>query len=90
MSKYQKLEILSVVEGSGLPISQALSKIDIPVSTFYRWKRNLNHYGLEGLEDKCSGHIRPWNTLLPEERKKVREISLLNPEWSSRSCLTYI
>ncbi len=90
MSKYQKLEILSVVEGSGLPISQALSKIDIPVSTFYRWKRNLTHYGLEGLEDKCSGHIRPWHKLLPDETKKVREMSLLNPEWSSREVALHI
>ncbi len=90
MSKYQKLEILSVVEGSGLSVSQALSKIDIPVSTFYRWKRNLNQHGLEGLEDKSPGHIRPWNTLLQEEREKVREISLLNPEWSSREVALHI
>ncbi len=60
------------------------------MSTFYRWKRNLNQHGLEGLEDKPSGHIRPWNTLLQEEREKVREISLLNPEWSSREVALHI
>jgi len=90
MSKSRKLEILSAVDGSGLPISQALSKIDIPPSTFYRWKRKLRQHGLEGLQDKSSGHTRPWNTLLPEERKKVREIALLNPEWSSREVALHI
>ena len=90
MSKNRKLEILSAVDGSKLPISQAMKRIDIPSSTLYRWKRNLRQYGLEGLQDKSSGHTRPWNTLLPEERDKVREIALLNPEWSTREVALHI
>ena len=90
MSAYRKLEILSAVEGSGLPISRALSRIDMPVSTFYRWKRKLRRNGLEGLQDRSSGHIRPWNTLLPGEREKIRKIALLHPDWSSREVALHI
>jgi transposase InsO family protein len=90
MSKYRKLEILSAVEGSELLISRALSRIDIPASTFYRWKRKLRRDGLMGLQDKSSGHTCPWNTMLPEEREKVREISLLHPDWSSREVALHI
>ena len=90
MSKSRKLEVLSAVDGSGLPISHALSRIDIPSSTFYRCKRKLRQHGLEGLQDKSSGDTRPWNTLLPEERKKVREIALSHPEWSSREVALHI
>lgn len=90
MSKYRKLEILSAVESSRLPISEALSKIDIPVSTFFRWKKKLKRHGFEGLQDKSSGHTRPWNTLLPEERDRVCKIALLYPEWSSREVALHI
>ncbi len=91
MSKHRKLEVISAVEGSGLPISQALSRIDVAVSTCYRWKRKFRRYGLEDLQDRSSGHIRPWNTILPEEREKIIEIALQHPEWSSREvacCIT--
>ena len=90
MSKYRKFEVLSVVERSELPISQALSKIDMSTTTYYRWKRKLGRHGLEGLQDKSSGHTRPWNMLLPEEREAVLKIALLYPEWSSREVALHI
>ena len=90
MSKYRKFEILSVVERSGLPISQVLSKIDMSTTTYYRWKRKLGRCGLEGLQDKSSGHTHPWNMLLPEEREAVLKIALLYPEWSSREVALHI
>jgi transposase InsO family protein len=37
-----------------------------------------------------SGHIRPWNTLLPGEREKIRKIALLHPDWSSREVALHI
>jgi len=90
MSTSRKLEIINAVEGSRVPISRALSRIDIPASTFYRWKRKQRRDGLEGLQDKSSGHALPWNTLLPWEREKVREIAHSFPDRSSREVALHI
>jgi transposase len=90
MSKHRKFEVISAVEGSGLPISQALLRIDVAVSTYHRWKRMFRQYGLEGLQNRSSGHIRPWNTILPDEREKIIEIALLHPEWSSREIACHV
>ncbi len=90
MSAYRKREILSAVGGSGLPAARALSRIDVPVTTYYRWKRKFIRDGLKGLQDSPSGHVCPWNTLLPEERETVRAIALLHPDWSSREVAFHI
>jgi hypothetical protein len=38
MSAEKKLEILRSVEGSGLPVADALTKLLISPSTYYRWQ----------------------------------------------------
>ena len=37
----QKLNILRHVESSGLPVRKALARLDVPVSTYYRWRRKI-------------------------------------------------
>jgi len=49
MSKSRKLEILSAVDGSGLPISQALSRIDIPSSTFLQMEKEVETTRIGGI-----------------------------------------
>ena len=48
MSKDQKMDIIRQVESSGLSISQALKKLDMPRSTYYRWKKKLRTMGVSG------------------------------------------
>jgi len=39
MSAEKKLGILRSVEGSGVPVTDALMKLEISPSTYYRWRR---------------------------------------------------
>jgi transposase-like protein len=48
----EKLEILHLVERSHLPIKQALDKLGIPRTTFYRWHDLYQVSGPEALEDQ--------------------------------------
>ena len=38
MSAERKLEIIQAVANTHLPIREALGRIDLPVSTYYRWR----------------------------------------------------
>jgi putative transposase len=48
----EKLEIIRLVEGSHLPVRQALARIGVPATTFYRWYDRYREVGPEGLEDR--------------------------------------
>ena len=84
MSAEQKLEILRSVESCGLPAKEAIVKLDIPPSTYYRWRRRFYGRGREGLIDRSPFKGRSWNQILPEEEEKIGEMALLYPEWSCR------
>ena len=51
MSKNKKMDIIRNVESSCLSISRALKKLDMPRSTYYRWKHKLRTMGSLGLKD---------------------------------------
>jgi transposase InsO family protein len=90
MSKYRKLELVRLVESAPFSAAKTLRKLDIPRSTYYRWKRKFRRQGLEGLRDLSPAKGRPWNKLLSEERDKIIEIAMLYPEWSPREIACYI
>jgi putative transposase len=48
----EKLEIISLVEQSYLPMKQTLDKLGIPRTTFYRWYDHYQTGGPEALEDR--------------------------------------
>ena len=48
----EKLEIIRLVEQSHLPVRRTLARIDVPVTTFYRWYDRYREHGPEGLEDR--------------------------------------
>ena len=84
MSARQKVEILRSVEGSSLPIGEALARLDVSASTYYRWRRKFRTRGLEGLKDQATRNGVTWNRLLDEEQEGIIEVALHHPEWSSR------
>jgi len=84
MKGRDKMDVIRVVESSGLSTKSALEKINIPRGTYYRWKKKLRLHGAKGLEDMRPHHRRMWNQLTPDEENTIMEVALLNPEWSSR------
>ena len=90
MSAQKKAAILRAVEESGLPIREALERMDVAPSTYYRWKRLERALGTEGLKDRSPYKGRVWNQLLDEERDKIFEMAMLYPERSSREIACYI
>lgn len=90
MSKDQKMDMIRTVESSGLSISQALKTLDMPRSTYYRWKHKLRTIGLQGLKDNKPHRARTWNQLLTHEDDTILEVAYANPDWPSRQIGLYI
>jgi transposase InsO family protein len=90
MHPKQKLNILRHVESAGLPVRQCLARLDVPVTTYYRWRRNFRRFGLEGLRDKSVSKGKGWNRLMPAERDTVLEVAREHPQWSSREVACFI
>lgn len=61
-----------------------MARLDLPPSTYYRWRRQFHTQGFEGLKDASpyQGHV--WNQLLPEDQNKVLEVALPCPDWPPR------
>ncbi|MCP4612078.1 MAG: IS3 family transposase, partial [Planctomycetes bacterium] len=90
MSKDRKMDIIRQVESCGLSISQALKKLDMPRSTYSRWKQKLRTIGSQGLKDNKPHRVRVWNQLLPYEEDTILEVAYANPDWPSRQICLYI
>ena len=90
MSKDQKLDILRAVMSSDLPAQKALAILDVPRSTYYRWRRHWRRMGLAGLHDSKPRRAACWNKLLPEQMDKILEIATFQPDWPSRQIACHI
>ncbi len=90
MSKNEKMDIIRNVESYGLSISQALKKVDLPRSTYYRWKHKLRMMGSLGLKDNKPHRLRTWNQLLPHQDDTILEVAYANPDWPSRQLCLHI
>ena len=84
MLSEHKLEVLRAVEASELPVREVLDQLEIPRSTYYRWRSQFRRRGLAGLRDRPPGSRRVWNQILPQERHRILETALLFPERSPR------
>ena len=90
MSIEQKLAVLRAVECSPMPATEALARLDVPVSTYYRWRRKFRSQGRRGLQDISSHKGRVWNQLLLEERDKILEVAMILTDLSPREIATHI
>jgi ACT domain-containing protein len=45
MSRNEKMKFIRLIEGSDIGISDALSRYDVPRSTYYRWEAQIQNNG---------------------------------------------
>ena len=90
MNMDEKLSFLNAVEESGFKVTEALKRLDIPRSTYYRWRSKFRKHGKEGLKDKPPLRKRNWNELLASERKTIDDVASENPQFSSREISSFI
>src|SRR5574338_238668 len=83
-SAAEKLEIIRIVEESGLPIKQTLAESGIALSTFYRWYERYQAEGLDGLVPHKPIPRHCWNRIPDDIREQVVETALEHPEQSPR------
>jgi transposase len=90
MGRNDKMKFIRFIEGADMSISDALTRYDVPRSTYYRWKRKLKSQGINGLKDNKPYRARAWNQVLPCQLDNILEYATFNPELSSREISLYI
>jgi transposase InsO family protein len=83
-SASEKMEIIRLVEESGLPVRRVLAELDIAPTTFYRWYEHYQAEGEDGLVDRRPSMRQYWNRIPDTVRAQVVALALANPEMSPR------
>ena len=83
MSAPKKAEIMQKVQTSRAPIRKVLRQLDVPKSTYYRWRSGIKAPGRRT-------RTIPWNRLAEGERQRVLTIARASPAWSSRQVAAWI
>ena len=78
------------MEDSGFTITEALKKLDIPRSTYYRWRAKFKRMGTIGLKNKKPVPKKQWNAITESEEERILELANDNPEMSSRELSFWI
>jgi len=81
MSNVEKAVILRIVETMLRGKRQALSKLGIARSTYYRWRQGQPDSG---------NRKRPWNRITPDEEDRILAAAREFPELSSRQLSAWI
>ena len=84
MNADEKMTLILAVEQSGFNVTEALKRLDISRSTYYRWRAKLRREGLTGLKDKKPVPSKQWNAITPVEEKVILKVAEEKPELSSR------
>jgi len=80
----EKLEIISIVEQSHLPVKQTLDKLGVARRTFYRWYDRYLEGGPEALADRPSSPSRVWNRIPKVIHDQIIDLALEQSELSPR------
>ena len=84
MDEYQREDLIRKVELKEGHRAKVLNDLNIPRSTYYKWRRTYDEDGLPGLAKTKPQAKRVWNRLAEKEIFRVLEIARLHPELSSR------
>jgi putative transposase len=86
----EKMEVIRIIEGSGLGVKQTLREMGINRGTFYEWYRRYQEDGYDGLAARKPAGRRFWNAVPSWERERVVETALDHPEKSPRELAWHI
>ncbi len=84
MDEYMREDLIRKVELEEGRRVRVLADLEIPRSTYYKWRKVYDEDGLPGLAKAKPKARRVWNRLKDDERARVLEIARLHPELSSR------
>jgi len=84
MNAQQRKDIVLKVELKSGQRNQILKDLDIPRSTYYKWRGQYDENGLSGLVKKKTGPKQAWNKLPSSQTERVLQIAKSHPELSSR------
>ena len=87
MSAQERSSVITRVEETRWGKRKLLTQLQVPKSTYYRWRaRELK------VEQECPTDTTrvPWNKLSPPEEAAVLAAARESPEWSSRQLATWI
>lgn len=90
MSTQEKIEMLRLTMGSSSSIRKTLDALELPKSTYYRWRYKWRQMGLLGLRDTRPKRHGSWNKLLPDQQTKIIDIATENQDWPCRQISFYI
>jgi putative transposase len=89
-SQSEKMEIIRIVENSGLGIKRTLQELNINRSTFYDWYRRYREGGYDALASKPPQRRQFWNAIPPDVKQKVVETALEHLDKSPRQLAWYL
>lgn len=83
-SQSEKMEIIRLVETSGMSARKTLKELQVNRSSFYNWYEKYKKSGYDGLSNRNSSPNRFWNKIPVSDKKKVISLALEMPEKSPR------
>ncbi|MFH1311616.1 MAG: helix-turn-helix domain-containing protein [Candidatus Eisenbacteria bacterium] len=86
----EKMEIIRIVENSGIGVKRTLAELDINRSTFYDWYRRYREGGYDALASRPPHRRRFWNAIPPDVKQKVVETALEHLDKSPRQLAWYL
>jgi len=89
-SQSEKMEIIRLVEASGLSVKRTLCELDMSRSTFYGLYRRYLRYGYDGLADRKPVAGKFWNKIPENVKEQIVETALDYPEKSPRELAWHI
>ena len=87
MSVAERAQVVAEVERQGRGRQQRLQGLDIPRSTYYRWRK---HLGEPDAGRPAASRGRPWNRLCPEEEQAILASAREMPTWRSRQLAAWL
>ena len=84
MNARQRKDLVLKIELKPGQRNSILKDLDIPRSTYYKWRDQYDEKGLSGLGKKKTGPKRIWNKLPLTDRDRILVIAKGHPELSSR------